>query len=371
MIESNLLDVPRGLDGVVVDTTAISDVDGQAGTLSYRGDSIDDLVKQPFSEIAVRLVFGQSRPDLAARLDLPGELTSGDLKLLGAVEPGLHPMHVLQGALPLLDTAGRFDPETDAGVGLNLAVKIPAILAYHLCRERGSHLGTSDAEDTNQRFLDYIGAPADPALRRAFATMQILQLEHSFNASTFAARVVASTLAPIQNALAAGIGTLHGVLHGGADQAALETADQVGSPKLAAAFVDECLREKRKVMGMGHREYQVVDPRAKYAKSLAAEVTAGTDHAVTYKILEAIEARFVERMAEKGKPLYANIEFYKGLIFRVLGLPTHYFTAMFAMARVYGYIAHVVESRQDNRLIRPAARYQPPHEITQKNALVS
>lgn len=359
MTDHELLDVPRGLDGVVVDTTSISDVDGQAGTLSYRGVSVDELVDQPFSQVAIRLIFGEDRCDLAATLDMEHTLTAADRHLLDSVDPGLHPMHVLQGVFPLLSPVGRFDEATDVGVGLNLAAKIPEILAYHLCRERGSQPGEARHADLNLRFLDRIGAPQAPALRRAFSTMQILQLEHSFNASAFAARVVASTLAPIQNALAAGIGTLHGVLHGGADQAALETADSVGSPDRARAFVDECLKNKQKVMGMGHREYRVVDPRAKYAKALAAEVTAGTEHAVTYQILEAIEARFTERMAEKGKPLYANIEFYKGLIFRVLGLPTHYFTAMFAMARVYGYIAHVIESRQDNRLIRPAARYIP------------
>lgn len=362
MADHELLDVPRGLDGVVVDTTSISDVDGQAGKLSYRGTSVDELVDQPFSRIAIRLIFGEDRAELAATLDREHALTAADRRLLGSLDAGLHPMHVLQGVLPLMNTAGQFDNSTDAGVGLNLAAKIPEILAFHLSRERGVGPGSGQHADLNLRFLDRIGAPRDPALRRAFSTMQILQLEHSFNASAFAARVVASTLAPIQNALAAGIGTLHGVLHGGADQAALETADSVGSPDRASAFVDQCLQKKQKVMGMGHREYKVVDPRAKYAKALAAEVTAGTEHAVTYQILEAIEARFTERMAEKGKPLYANIEFYKGLIFRVLGLPTHYFTAMFAMARVYGYIAHVVESRQDNRLIRPAARYVPDAE---------
>jgi citrate synthase len=190
--------------------------------------------------------------------------------------------------------------------------------------------------------------------------MQIMQLEHSFNASTFAARVIASTLAPMENAVSGAIGTLHGVLHGGADQAALETADSVGSAEAAAAFVDRCLEDGTKVMGMGHREYRVVDPRAIYAKQMAASLSRGTEHERTFQTLVAIETHFNERMSAKGKALHANIEFYKGLIFRVLGLPPPFFTAMFAMARTFGYVAHVLESRADNRIMRPAARYVGP-----------
>jgi citrate synthase len=174
------------------------------------------------------------------------------------------------------------------------------------------------------------------------------------------ARVVASTLAPVENAVSAAFGALHGVLHGGADQAALETADRVGSPDLAPAFVDDCLARGDKVMGMGHREYKVVDPRAVHLKALAGRLAAGTEHEVTFRTLEAIESRFTERMAERGKDLYANVEFYKGLVFRVLGLPPRFFTALFGMSRVFGYLAHFSESRVDNRLVRPQAHYIGP-----------
>jgi citrate synthase len=121
--------------------------------------------------------------------------------------------------------------------------------------------------------------------------------------------------------------------------------------------VDRCLETGTKVMGMGHREYRVLDPRARYLKTLAAELCAGTPHQQTYDTLVAIEQRFSQRMAERGKDLYANLEFYKGVIYRALGLPTSFFTANFAMARVFGYLAHFVESRADNRLVRPKAVY--------------
>ena len=354
-----LIDVPRGLDGVVVDTTHVSNVDGAAGHLSYRGISVDELVDLPFSEVAVLVATGQMDKDLAARLDVGVDLASDEVEWVRSLDRRLHPMHVLQALIPILKTDGPFETLEELGAALTIATKLPHVLALHLESQTGVSLHIPVRQDINGRFLDRIGVPDDELSRRAFGVMQILQMEHSFNASTYAARVVASTLAPIQNALAAGVGTLHGILHGGADQAALETADRVGSASLAPDFVDRCLACGEKVMGMGHREYRVVDPRAKYAKTLARQITENTRHFETYRTLEAIEARFSERMAEKGRALHANIEFYKGVIFRALGLPNDYFTSMFAMARVYGYTAHILESRQDNKLIRPSARYVP------------
>ena len=191
----------------------------------------------------------------------------------------------------------------------------------------------------------------------AFNTAQILQLEHSFNAGTFAARVVASTLADIAAAVAAGFGALSGPLHGGADQKALEVVDQLNTDTEIALYVDQVLARGGRLPGMGHREYRVRDPRAAYLETWAERLAHGTPHAVTFDKLKLLEQTFRGRMEERGKPVYANVEFYKGLVYRILGLPDNYFTAGFAMARVYGYVAHVVESRENNRIYRPKARY--------------
>jgi citrate synthase len=274
-----------------------------------------------------------------------------------ALPDEIHPMHVLQGLTPLLDRGAAFSRFGDAAQGFVVAAKLPSLVATHFGRRS---LGGLSAPDPIEQFLLQIDAPESPIARQAFETAQILQLEHGFNAGTFTARVVASTLAPVENALSAAFGALHGVLHGGADQAALETADRVGCAEKARTFVDDCLANKEKVMGMGHREYRVMDPRARHLKALAEQLTGGTRHESTYRTLEAIEARFTERMAEQGKALYANVEFYKGLVFRTLGLPPRFFTALFAMARVFGYLAHFIESREDNRLVRPQAQYVGP-----------
>lgn len=346
--------IKRGLEGVVVDTTAISLVDGEHGVLSYRGIPIDDLVELPFGEVAALVVDGAVGTGITEAAAAAAELSARERSLVLSLPRATHPMHVLQGVTPLLDRTDAFAERGEAAQGFAVAAKLPAIVATHLL---GENVHTAVSADPALRFLELAGAPDTDIARRAYSVTQILQLEHSFNASTFVARATASTLAPVENALSAAFGTLHGVLHGGADQAALETADRVGCPEKAAAFVDECLATKTKVMGMGHREYRVLDPRARYLKALAADLTRGTPHEVTYRTLVAMESRFTERMAEQGKDLYANLEFYKGVIYRTLGLPTPFFTANFALSRVYGYLAHFIESRQDNRLVRPKAHY--------------
>lgn len=351
------MDIRHGLEGVVVDTTAISLVDGQNGILSYRGIPVDELITLSFGEVAELVIDGRIGSSLSEQLHEAGSLTTRELELVLGLPADTHPMHVLQGVTPLLDAGSTFADRGDAAQGFTVAAKLPALLAAFQLRHAPVPSSTADPAI---RFLEQINAPTTDIAIAAYRTTQILQLEHSFNASTFVARACASTLAPVENALSAAFGTLHGRLHGGADQAALETADAVGSPDRASAFVDQCLEDGTKVMGMGHREYKVLDPRARHLKALAAELTANTAHANTYATLVAIENRFTERMAEKGKPLYANLEFYKGVIYRALGLPDRTFTANFALSRVFGYLAHFIESRENNRIVRPAAHYIGP-----------
>ncbi len=356
------MNLPRGLEGVEVDETAVSLVDGEHGRLSYRGVAIETLVEWPFTRVAYLVLTGTD-PDPATltafekSLAAAAPLTDADRRSVEHL--ATLPMHPMQCCIALstmlTHKPGTFASFGEAARGLTVAARLPAAIAYLLERRHGIKPRTFESLDPNARFLAAIGAPE--SLLHAFTVTQILQLEHSFNASTFTARVVASTLAPVENALAAAYAALHGRLHGGADQAALETAHTVGSPNRAASFVDECLATGEKVMGMGHREYRVLDPRARFVKSLARDIAKDTPLAITQATLEAIESSFDARMREKGKHLYANLEFYKGIVYSAVGLPPDFFTAAFAMARTFGYLAHFIESRKDNRLIRPAARY--------------
>ena len=178
----------------------------------------------------------------------------------------------------------------------------------------------------------FTGANVTAEHEHILTVVQILQMEHSFNAGTFASRVVSSTLAPIDSVFSAAVGALFGSLHGGADEAALNDAKRVGAPENAEKFIDQLLADKGKLMGMGHREYRKIDPRAVILKPLAESLCMGTEDELSYTTLLALETVFNQRMQMKGKEVWANLEFYKGAVYEAMGIPANYFTAMFAMS---------------------------------------
>ena len=355
------------LAGIIVGDTQISDVQGEAGLLSYRGIDINELIDQPYLHVAWLVIFGrwpseQERSHLVAYMTRHSRLSFQETDLLQHISRDLHPMLMLQGLIPLLDLPKEqtySDIPLDAEQGLFLAAKIPALVAAHY------RLGQSKVPLTarpGKLFYDnflYMFHGVEPTREqvRMLNAAQILQMEHSFNAGTFAGRVCASTLAPIQSSISASIGTLFGKLHGGADQAALEMAMDIGGADKAATYVKDALAAGEKIMGMGHREYRTVDPRAKILKPMAMELCTEGESAELLATLVAVEEACQAHFSAKGKEIWANVEFYKGAVFHSLGIPTQYFTAMFAMARVIGYIAHFLEFREDSRLIRPRANY--------------
>jgi citrate synthase len=276
-----------------------------------------------------------------------------------------HPMATLQAAMPLMavepPTAifGRTPDEQEA---LVVAARLPTAHALLLALRAGkTPTPYPNTRRYGERFLQLLHgrSPTETAVR-IFEQTQILQIDHSFNASTFTARVVTSTLAPPASALSAAMGSLYGPLHGAADQGALEMAQEVGSPERAAEFVAECLAKGRLVMGMGHREYRVVDPRSTIVKGLAQEIAVEPRDKNLIEILKAVDQAFVAQTAHKKRSLRANLEFYKGVVYLALGLPKEFFTATFAVARIFGWSAHIVEQRKDNRIVRPSANYIGP-----------
>lgn len=359
------------LAGIEVGETTISEVKGETGELNYRGYPIEQLVGSPFWQVVHLVLFGEW-PDknreyqLREFMNVNSRLTRQELDLLRQLPPDLHPMLMLQGVVPLLrSTPATHLPgiEAQAEQGLLIAAKIPSLIAAWRQLELGREPASSNIEaGFHENFLMMFNghAPTEEQVRILDVT-QILQMEHSFNASTFAGRVCASTLAPIQSCLSASIGTLFGALHGGADQAALEMARTIGDADKAQAWVHEALQQKRKIMGMGHREYRVVDPRARILKPMAIALCSEGEAKDLLDVLVAVEAACAEEFRNKGKEIWANVEFYKGAVFHQLGIPSHYFTAVFAMARVYGYIAHYLEFSCNSCLIRPRARYVGAH----------
>ena len=357
------------LAGIVVGDTAISDVQGEQGLLSYRGIDIYDLVAVPFLHVVWMVLFGdwpeeQEKSRLKTFMCRHSRLSHAEIELLRHVPRDLHPMLMLQGMVPLLQLPQEqtMEMEPDAEHGLFLAAKITALIAAHYRLGQSKVvLAPTPGRLFHENFLTmFLGTAPTPEQVRMLNAAQILQMEHSFNCGTFAGRVCASTLAPIQSVISASIGTLFGKLHGGADQAALEMAMAIGSPDKAEAYVQDCLARKEKIMGMGHREYRTVDPRAKILKPMAMELCQEGESRDLLLTLVAVEEACQRAFAEQGKEIWANVEFYKGAVFHSLGIPTHCFTAMFAMSRVYGYIAHYLEFSKNSRLIRPRARYVGP-----------
>jgi citrate synthase len=366
-----VVDIKKGLEGVVVDSTSISLVDGDLGRLYYRGLPIEKLVQYPFAAVAHLVVFGDL-PDADRRQKfedflcsagrLPAEL-AGTIEKLSQLHG--HPMATLQAAMPLMafsppvEKFGRTDDEQEA---LVVAARLPAAHALLLALRAGrTPTAYPETRRYGERFLQLLHdrTPSEQQVR-IFEQTQILQIDHSFNASTFTARVVTSTLAPPASALAAAMGSLYGPLHGAADQGALEMAQEVGDPRRAADFVAEALGTGRLVMGMGHREYRVVDPRSRIVKKLAEEIASTPDEKRLIETLKAVDEAFVAQTAQKKRSLRANLEFYKGVVYLALGLPKEFFTATFAAARIFGWSAHIVEQRKDNRIVRPSANYIGP-----------
>jgi citrate synthase len=364
-------EIHKGLEGVVADTTTTSLVDGNEGRLYYRGHAIETLVNQPFAAVMDLLVFGElpSRERLSEVEDylwhaghLPPELA---MTLRELARHGAHPMATLQAVVGLLalDPPGvRLGRTADEDEGLLIAARLPAAIALvHAALQDHAEHPYPESRRYGERYLALLHGrlPAKEQLE-AFEGMQILQLDHGFNASTFTARVVASTLAPPAAALSAAMGSLYGPLHGAADQGALEMAMEVGDATKAGDFVAHCLATGRLVLGMGHREYRVVDPRARILKAMASKAITAAPHRHIFDTLIAVENAFAEQTGDRRRALRANMEFYKGVLCLALGIDKEFFTATFAASRMFGWVAHIVEQRKDNRLIRPSVHYVGP-----------
>jgi citrate synthase len=366
------MEIRKGLEGVYVDVTAISNVEGEVGRLSYRGYSIEDLISLDYAAVVWLVLFGEiptadQQRWLETALNALQTLDAGEQAVIAGMSRQLHPMAALQALVPLAQTGeaaldNPFGLGAEALEGIALVAKLAALLAgfYQHQQQRPLRIDNSAATYHGNFIANFTGAKPTAEAVTLLDITQILQMEHSFNASTFTCRVAASTLAPLKACVSAAIGALSGPLHGGADEAALHMAERVGSPAQAEAFVRETLRRKEKIMGMGHREYRTVDPRAKVLKPLARQLCRGTPQEPLLQTLEAIETAFRAAMLEQNKDLWANVDFYKGPVFKSIGIPPAYFTAMFALARTVGYVAHVLESRADNKLIRPKAQYTGP-----------
>src|SRR5665213_434329 len=362
--------VSKGLDGVVAAQSRLSDVRGDAGQLIYCGYDINELAGKVSYEETVHLLHYNHLPnnkelaELKAVLTADRELPKGVVDLLRSLPKDTPPMDVIRTAVSAL---GCFDPERDdisqsgqRRKAMRLIAQIPIITAYfHRIRQDKKLLPPNPNLSEAANFL-YLMDGEEPSAEKTNTVdlCYVLHADHGMNASTFAARVTIATLSDMYSAITSAIGTLKGPLHGGANEGVIKMLMDIGSLDKVDAYVEECLAQKKKIMGIGHRVYKTLDPRAPHLKRMAQILSS--------KLGEPKWIQMSDRIAQimlEEKNLHANVDFYSATVYYSLGVPTDLFTPVFAIARTSGWTAHVLEQLADNRLIRPQSQYVGPANL--------
>ncbi len=364
---SNSASVSKGLEGIVAARTTLSDVRGDIGQLIYRGYDINELAgKVTYEEVVYLLHYGhlpnkKELSELKSQLASFRELPKGVVDIIKKLPKDTPPMHAIRTGISAL---GCFDPEADDDSmdaarekTLKLIAQIPIVTAYfHRHRQKKELLPSDPKLGEAANFLYLVDGEKPSQEKESTMDMcYVLHADHGMNASTFSARVTIATLSDIYSSITSAIGTLKGPLHGGANEGVIKMLQEIGSLDKVDAYVQECLAQKKKIMGIGHRVYKTLDPRAPHLKKMAQILSA--------KLGEPKWIQMSDRIAElmlKEKNLNANVDFYSATVYYSLGIPTDLFTPIFAIARTSGWTAHIIEQLADNRLIRPQSEYIGP-----------
>lgn len=372
---TDTIDIKKGLAGVVADVTAISKVNPETNSLLYRGYPVQELAAtQPFEAVAYLLWNGEL-PDAAQLADLRAEerrhraLAPNVKAAIDLLPLDAHPMDEVRTAVSVIgagDTAGSGSvldavgsPEENLARSIRLFAALPAIVAYGQRRRRGEELiAPRDDLDYAANFLWMtFGEEAHEVVIDAFNRSMTLYAEHSFNASTFTARVITSTLSDLYSAVVGAIGALKGPLHGGANEAVLHIFNEIGDADNVVPWLEAALAEKRKIMGFGHRVYKRGDSRVPTMKAALDTLVAHYDRPDVLALYDALESEFVSR-----KGIYPNLDYPSGPAYDLIGFDILTFTPLFIAARVTGWTAHIMEQTASNALIRPLSAYNGPDE---------
>jgi citrate synthase len=370
-------EIKKGLAGVVADVTSISKVNPETNSLLYRGYPVHELAAtQPVEAVAHLLWHGELPDDTQLaelrRVERSHRALRDDVRAAIELTPlDAHPMDEVRSAISVLgasDLAGTGSvldatgtPEENLARSIRLFAALPAIVAFGQRRRRGQ-----DAVEPRDD-LDYAAnflwmtfgdeSATDPVVVDAFNRSMILYAEHSFNASTFTARVITSTLSDLYSAVVGAIGALKGPLHGGANEAVLHVFDEIGSAENVVPWLEKALAEKRKIMGFGHRVYKRGDSRVPTMKAALDTLVEHYDRPDVEALYSTLEAEFVSR-----KGIYPNLDYPSGPAYSLMGFDTLTFTPLFVAARVVGWTAHIMEQASANALIRPLSEYVGPDE---------
>ncbi|MGP8071967.1 MAG: citrate/2-methylcitrate synthase [Thermoplasmata archaeon] len=361
--------VQRGLEDVVALESRICFIDGKQGRLIYGGHDVRDLAKSStFEEVSYLLWYGrlptsQQLAGLRERLSLLRELPPAMATRIDSMPASANPMDVLRTAVSEL---ALFEPEetrpgpSSIGGAQRLTAVLPSILGHFHRRRAGLPRLVVRPHLSAAAYLVYALLDREPTEleARALDVALIIHADHELNASTFAARVTASTLSDLYSAVTSAVGTLKGPLHGGANERVMELLEEIGTPDRAEEVVKAKLARHERIMGFGHRVYKVEDPRATILREWSRRVGEAKGNLRYYELL-----RKVEEVVFREKGLYPNVDLYSGSVYSLMGIPHDLFTPVFASSRVAGWTAHVLEEYQDLRLIRPTAKYVGPVDL--------
>jgi citrate synthase len=355
----------RGLEGVVANSTRLSDVIGDKGQLIYCGYDINELAGKVSYEEVVYLLWNNKLPNRAElercseTLRAQRELPEGVVDFLKSAPKDAAPMDVIRTAVSMLglydpDIGKEETPEVNLRRARSITAKIGVIAAYYHRARQGKALPAVRNDLGEAAHFLYLMCGEAPT-QEAADTLDVafvLHADHGMNASTFSARVTISTLSDIYSAITSAIGTLKGPLHGGANEGVIQMLEEIGSEDKVDAYIEQQLAEKKKIMGIGHRVYKTLDPRAPHLQKMAVKLSEKLGEPKWIKMSE----RIAKLMKEK-KNLNANVDFYSATVYYSLGIPTDLFTPVFAIARTSGWCAHILEQLEDNRLYRPLSEY--------------
>ncbi|MBM4108368.1 MAG: citrate synthase [Phycisphaerae bacterium] len=363
----------KGLEGVVAAQTRMSYIDGEKGILEYVGIPIGELASHSTFEETVFLLWNLRLPrqaeldaftkELRSRYELP----AGVLQRLTALPKNAEPMHVMRtmvSSLALNDAdPNNIELEQARKKALAMLASAPTLLAaFHRYRTGQPIVAPDTSLGLAENFLYMLnGKKPTPTMAKAMDVCLVLHTDHGLNNSTFAARVVVSTLSDMYSAITAAIGSLRGPLHGGANEGVMKMLNQIPNVDAAEKFVLDRLEKKDKIPGFGHRVYKAYDPRASHLKVLAKQLAADTGNTDLYEKSTRIEKTMESAVAAKG--IYPNVDFYSATTYHCIGLPLDLFTPMFVIARIGGWAGHVVEQLADNRLFRPSVDYVGAHGV--------
>jgi citrate synthase len=366
----------KGLANTIAAETQMSFIDGGKGVLEYVGIEIDALARNSSYEETVYLLWNTKLPTqpeldaLKAALQAEYEIPDALYDMIKSFPKDAVPMHALRtlvSALALHDADAVSSETTPEGIerakrqALRLVAKTPTLIAnFDRHRTGKAFVRPNKSYDIATNFLWMLnGEKPTEAMAKGLDICLILHADHGLNASTFAARVTIATLSDMYSAMTTAVGTLKGPLHGGANEEVMIMLDEIGSMDNVEPYIKGKLERKELIMGFGHRVYKAYDPRATYLKTFAKQIATDTGNLKLFEMSQKIEGLVLD--AKAGKGIFPNVDFYSATTYHCLGITTDLFTCMFAMSRMSGWAGHCIEQLQDNRLIRPQAKYNGPH----------